>query len=219
MQKPASVMSVCVFFPVNWASEVLRGCIEADDILLDDPFRQNTVNFFETLQHHGDVVSPYMRVIKNLPHEVAVINASPYEEFLRDLLAAMLQTQRNIAKDAEKLPDARLATRLELFRRLSIARDYLHASYFDDLSIDELANVAGLSPYHFIRKFKAVFGSTPHQYLQQIRLEHAQNLLSTTDTSVTDICFAVGFQSLGSFSTLFQKQVGVSPRTFRKPAS
>ena len=219
MEKSPDVMSVCVFFPDHKASDILRASIESDDVLLDDPFRQNSVNFFETLQRHGDVVTPYMQTIKNMSNSTPVIDGAPYEEFLYELLVAMLQTQRNIARDAEKLPDARLSTRLELYRRLCIARDYLHASYHDNLTIDHLATVAGLSPYHFIRKFKAAFASTPHQYLRQIRLEKAQDLLLNSDYPITEICYAVGFQSPGSFSSIFQKKFGMSPRKYRKQAS
>lgn len=219
MRKSSDVLSVCVFFPSQYASNVLRGTIEADDLLLDDPFRQNTVNFFETLQYHGDVVSPYMQTIRDMQDNSSVIDGRPHEDFLYGLLVAMLQTQRNIARDAEKLPDIRLSTRLELFRRLCIARDYLHASYHEDLTIDHLATIAGLSPYHFIRKFKSAFSNTPHQYLRQIRLEKARDLLKNSKHSITEVCYAVGFQSPSSFSSLFQKQVGMSPRTYRNQAN
>lgn len=219
MQKAEGVLSVCVFFPTEWAGDILRASIEPDDALLDDPFRQQDVLFFETLQAHGDTVSRYMATIKNMPNPSPAQSGIPYEEFLRNLLLAMLQTQRDIAQEAEKLPDARLSTRLELLRRLYIARDYLHASYQHNLTIDVLASVAKLSPYHFIRKFKAVFDVTPHTYLRQLRLEKAQDLLLASQQPITDICYAVGFQSPSSFSTLFHNHIGVSPREFRKQAS
>lgn len=219
MEKSSDVLSVCVFFPSSWASDILRASLLPDDMLLDDPFRQQDVLFFETLQHHGDAVSAYMQIIKNAPQNLPPKAGILYEEFLRGLLLAMLQSQRNIAQEAEKLPDARLSTRLELMRRLYIARDYLHASYAHQLTIDILASVANLSAYHFIRKFKALFGTTPHSYLQQLRLRKAQELLLSSQESITAICYAVGFQSLGSFSTLFHKHTGLSPRDFRKQAS
>jgi len=216
MHKRADVLSVCVFFPSQWASDILGSYIQPDDVLLDHPLQDQPVHFFETLQYHDQLVSPFMSKIRDLPHISSVTYEAPYEEFLRHLLAAMLQTQRNIARQAEILPDARLSTRLELLRRLHIARDYLHASYQDVLTIDQIASVAGLSPYHFIRKFKDLFGSTPHQYLQALRIQQAQHLLRTSDDSITTICYAIGFQSLGSFSSLFHKSTGLSPRQFRK---
>lgn len=216
MYKPADVKSVCVFFPEHWASDILRTYIESDEILLDDPLHLNTVNFFETVQAHDEVVSPYMQIIKAMPSTEPTIDGAGYEEFLRDLVAAMLQSQRNILQSAEQLPEARRATRLELLRRLRLARDYIHASYYENLSIDILATVAGLSPYHFIRKFKSAFGETPHHYLRRVRLNNARDLLLNTRQPITEICYDVGFQSLGSFSSLFQKHHGLSPRQFRQ---
>jgi len=75
--------------------------------------------------------------------------------------------------------------------------------------------VSTLSPFHFQRMFKLAFGQTPMQYLQDTRLTAARRLLAHTGDDITSICFAVGFESLGSFSWLFRKRFGVSPRTFR----
>jgi AraC-like DNA-binding protein len=78
------------------------------------------------------------------------------------------------------------------------------------------ARVATLSPFHFQRMFKLAFGQTPMQFLQQTRLEAARRLLAHTGDGITAICFAVGFESPGSFSWLFRKRFGVSPRAFRE---
>jgi AraC family transcriptional regulator len=215
MQKPRDVLSLCVFYPAQWATDILRAHTEADDALLENPLDHFPVNFFETLQHHDSLVSPYIARLRQMPLKQPVMDGSPIEEFLLELLRAMLQSQRNIALEAEKLPEARRATRLELLRRLFLARDYLHASFADNLTIEDMAKIAGLSPYHFIRKFKAAFHETPHSYLRRLRLQKAAELLRQSNLPITDICYAVGFQSLGSFSSLFQKQNGLSPSAFR----
>jgi AraC-like DNA-binding protein len=75
-----------------------------------------------------------------------------------------------------------------------------------------------VSEAHFIRTFRATFGETPHRYLQRRRVERAMALLRNTDRSVTDICFAVGFASLGTFSRTFSDIVGRSPSAFRRQA-
>lgn len=79
-----------------------------------------------------------------------------------------------------------------------------------------LAKQAGMSPYHFVRTFRHVFGKTPHQYLTGVRIDAAKNLLSGGDVSVTEACFEVGFASLGSFSSLFRRQVGRSPSAYQR---
>ena len=100
-------------------------------------------------------------------------------------------------------------------RRLLRARDAMDRSYGEPLDIPALAAVAHVSPAHFIRTFRATFGETPHRYLQRRRVERAMALLRQTDTSITDICMAVGFTSLGTFSRTFREIVGESPRQYR----
>jgi transcriptional regulator GlxA family with amidase domain len=92
---------------------------------------------------------------------------------------------------------------------------YIDRNYAKPLTVATLARRARLSPFHFIRTFRAATGLTPHQYVRERRLERARHLLSTTPMPVTDVCQAVGFTSLGSFSTLFRRATGLSPIAFR----
>jgi len=103
----------------------------------------------------------------------------------------------------------------ESFRRLLRARDAIHARYSQALRLQDLAREAALSPFHFLRLFRAAFGETPHRYLTRVRIDAAKRLL-LADAPVTDVCFDVGFQSLGSFSALFAKRVGSPPSAFRR---
>ena len=95
------------------------------------------------------------------------------------------------------------------------AKDLVDRSYAEPLDVVALARQAHVSPYHFSRRFKEAFGETPHQYVLTRRVERAQELLRNTDLSVTEICFEVGFQSLGSFSTAFHKVAGMTPTAYR----
>jgi AraC-like DNA-binding protein len=98
------------------------------------------------------------------------------------------------------------------------ARDAIDRDFAQPLSIAALGRIALVSEAHFIRTFRATFGETPHRYLQRRRVERAMALLRNTDRSVTDICFAVGFSSLGTFSRTFRDIVGESPSAFRHQA-
>ena len=100
-------------------------------------------------------------------------------------------------------------------RRLLRARDAMDRAYAEPLAVRSVAAVAHVSPAHFIRSFRAVFGETPHRYLQRRRVERSMFLLRETERSVTDICFDVGFTSLGSFSRTFSKIVGETPSAYR----
>ena len=106
--------------------------------------------------------------------------------------------------------------RHEGFRRLCRARDLLLDTRERPLTIHELARDIQISPFHLIRQFEAVFGSTPHQFRQASRLELARQLLASGQHSVTEVCMEVGFSSLGSFSALFARRVGEAPSAYRQ---
>lgn len=103
-----------------------------------------------------------------------------------------------------------------VFRRLCHARDVLREMDDRPLSIRQIAASSSLSPFHFIRQFHALFGETPHQLRIKAKLERAKELLAVSDYSVTDVCMEVGFTSLGSFSDLFNRRVGMSPSLYRR---
>ena len=100
-------------------------------------------------------------------------------------------------------------------RHLLRAKDMADARYFDPLGVDDLARAAGLSRAHFSREFRRAFGESPHSYLLTRRLERAAALLRTTDRSVAEICFSVGLQSVGSFTTSFKRMFDASPTAYR----
>jgi AraC-like DNA-binding protein len=103
----------------------------------------------------------------------------------------------------------------DLNRRLLRARDAMDRAYAEPLDVPAIASVAHVSEAHFIRTFRAVFGETPHRYLQRRRVERSMFLLRETDRSVTDICLDVGFTSLGTFSRTFREIVGETPSAYR----
>ena len=100
-------------------------------------------------------------------------------------------------------------------RHLLRAKDLADARYADPLGVDDRAGAAGLSRAHFSREFRRAFGESPHAYLLTRRLERAAALLRSTDRSVAEICFAVGLQSVGSFTTSFTRTYGLSPSAYR----
>jgi len=100
-------------------------------------------------------------------------------------------------------------------RHLLRAKDLVDARYCERLTVADLAAVAGLSPAHFSRLFRRTFGESPHQYLLTRRLERAAALLRTTDWTVATICYRVGWESLGSFTTSFRRMFGETPLAYR----
>jgi AraC-like DNA-binding protein len=103
----------------------------------------------------------------------------------------------------------------ETLTALRRAHDLIDRDFAEALDLDDLAREAGYSKYHFARTFAAAYGETPRAYLTRRRVERAKNLLRSANLSVTEICFLVGFGSLGSFSALFRRLVGQSPTAYR----
>jgi AraC-like DNA-binding protein len=101
-------------------------------------------------------------------------------------------------------------------RHLLRARDLADARYAEPLSVEDMANAAGLSKAHFSREFKREFGESPYSYLLTRRLERAAALLRATDRTIPDICLSVGLTSLGSFTTSFTRTFGLSPSAYRE---
>jgi len=108
---------------------------------------------------------------------------------------------------------------ISLYKRLYRSKEYIDDCYNEPIDLNLIASKAYFSPYHFLRLFKKVYNKTPHQYLTERRIEKAKELLSKSDMPITHVCFEIGFESVGSFSTLFNKRVGFSPAEYRLNSS
>ena len=215
IDSPTRVESFVVYFPRGWSQDVLRNFVTPADRLLDDPSTPpESVHFFEKFSRHDAILSPAITELRRA-HQTGLLSDVWVEEKLRGLLARMLRSQRNSFRGVARLSALRGSTRTELWRRTHRARDFIRARACAPLTISDMAGVACLSPFHFMRVFKATFGVTPHVYLSQCRVEQAKFLLQRTELSVTQICLETGFESLGTFSTWFSRCTGKSPRAWR----
>lgn len=217
IDSPTRVESFIVFFPRDWAGEVLRSLSTSAGRLLDAPEGDATqpARFFERFTPHDRTVSPALASLRRA-HKAGPQSDLWVEQRLRGLLARMLQAQREALREADAIGACRAATRHELWRRLNRARDFIRAYSHLPLTLSAIASAGALSPFHFLRSFKAAFHLTPHEFLAQCRSERARFLLERTELSVTDICFEVGFESLGTFSSWFRRLNGASPREWQK---
>ena len=111
------------------------------------------------------------------------------------------------------------ANRLDDLARLRRVRDRIDREYAEPLDVEALARGAHMSAGHLSRQFRQAFGESPYAYLMTRRIERAMALLRRGDLSVTDVCFAVGCSSLGTFSTRFTELVGISPSAYRREAA
>lgn len=211
-----AVESFCLFFEPGFVEEVYKSLVTPSHHLLDAPTPSDftPLKFFERTYRHDNLISPLLFSLRaQLPY--MRYEQIWLQEKYQTLAQRLLQLHLNVYKEVETLPALRAATREELYRRIYRAREYASAFYDTPVTLNELARVASLSPNHFLRGFKQLFHQTPHQYLIQKRLDRARELLLSTDRSVTEICFELGFESPGSFSWLFRQRIGSSPSAYR----
>ncbi|WP_438348177.1 helix-turn-helix transcriptional regulator [Paenibacillus sp. FA6] len=211
------VESFCIFFPERMVEEVYRNLVTSNEKLLDDPFssKQRTIDFVEKTYCYDQLLAPAVSQIR-AEYTNWQSDHTWLEEKMHELSQRLLRVHRQVYEDMMKLPSLRASTREELFKRIHVGRDYMYAYYFQPITLEDIARVACLSPNHFLRSYKQLFGMTPHQFLTEVRLQEAKRLLLGTDKPVTDICLEVGFQSPSSFSSLFSKRFALSPSKFRQ---
>jgi AraC family transcriptional regulator len=211
----AQTETLCPFFQPGFLEQAVATLTVSTERQLDDiELTAPALDFCERLYPK---TGPVARVLADLQAGVRAPQASAtwLEDRMYALARALAGLRLEARGEAEKFPGLRPGTRMELYRRLYRGRDFLLSCYDRPLTVAEAARVAGLSPFHFQRMFKLAFGRTPMQFLQEARLEAARGMLVHTGDNITSVCMAVGFESLGSFSWLFRKRFGVSPRGFR----
>jgi AraC family transcriptional regulator len=137
------------------------------------------------------------------------------EECLFKLLVHLFQQDMNVRNKMQQLPVMKSSTRHELLQRLLLATDYIFSFYDQSLSLEELAQVSCLSKFHFLRLFKLVFNKTPHQFINEVRIDRAKTLLRATALEVNEIALQTGFENASSFSRMFFQKTRIYPTQYR----
>jgi AraC family transcriptional regulator len=211
------VSTFCVFFERGFVEDVSRAEVSSSEDLLDNPQPHTapSLSFVERIESREGHVLRALRLFKARLDRGAMVSGEATSDLFR-LAEKLVNEDQQTSHASSRLPGVRRATRDELFRRVLRGRDFLISSVAASVSLREAARAACLSPFHFHRSFTTAFGDTPHRYLRRYRLERARHLLLESNQSVTEICTDAGFESLGSFSTLFRREFGHSPRECRQ---
>jgi AraC family transcriptional regulator len=215
---PAEAVSTfCPFFAGGFAEHAARSLTRTEEALLDHPNASTSpLVFAPNVQPLGPELGAPLAKLRHLAREPGASDLEWDDAFVA-LSLALVRAAKSWPTghvDSSQRP----ATRAEITRRLNRARDFIHSEAHRRLTLTEMAAVACLSPHHFHRLFVAAFGITPGRYVLDLRLTRAARRLATTETPVTEICQAVGFESLGTFSARFRRRLGVSPTSWRKIA-
>jgi AraC-like DNA-binding protein len=209
------VTTCCIFFRRGFVEEIALDATTPIHQSLDSkPRVAPALDFLSRL--HSDRKRQFLERMWSLARRCSqeLQPSSFEEEFLiisEHLLLLNAQTRARMAR----VPAAKASTRNELYRRLEIAREYMHGNLHERISLDDIAREACVSRYHLHRTFKQVFHCTPHGYLTTIRLERAKALLQAGHSAL-DTALALGFESPSAFSRLFRAHYGQPPSALRK---
>ncbi|GGB03347.1 helix-turn-helix transcriptional regulator [Puia dinghuensis] len=216
IEKGSDTETFNIHFGHFFAASVLNALVTPADRILDKATENqfSPVLFFNQL-HRRDAVFDRMvgRLLQSAREKE--FDKLAFEEQLSSLLVYHLRQHRHIAAMIKKLPPVREATRVELYKRLVRAKDAIHAGFDTTLSLEELSAEACLSKYHFLRLFRQAYGVSPHQYIQQLRMEKARTILAKTQMPVSDLAGMLGFDNSQSFSRLFFQRMGIYPTQYR----
>lgn len=208
------VESFCIFFRDGFAEDVHSSLQAAPDKLLADPFHHSrTVGFFEKTYHLNPTLS---RLLQQLKNGYSTQDALWKEEQFYKIMRALLNVHHDVLKDVQSLKAVRYSTREEIYRRISLAHEYIQAFYARPIMLRDIAQAAGLSPNHLLRCYAEIYGKTPHEHITELRIAKAKQRLSQPDCRLIDIAFEIGLNHPASFSKLFKQHVGLSPMQFRK---
>lgn len=210
-------------FTINFSQKVCKKLLasvsgEIDD-LLENPFqeRSESIIFFEKL-HRNEGRLSWLIARLHLVIQEEVCPEDVIRELLLDIFCEMIFLQRESLSQVNEIRAVKPSTRIELFKRLHTARDYIDSCYYRDISLDELSAICLLNPYYLIREFKKCFSTTPHQYLISRRLTEARKMLKDGTLSVNEICKKAGFDNVSTFCSLFKKRFNTTPTFFRNSA-
>ncbi len=208
------VETFCVFFERGFVEDAWRSSLTGDARLLDDPERSAVLGFEERLRPKDGRIDRALRGMRQ-----SAASGGDAETVFYDLALGLVELRVEFDREIARLPAARVSTRRELHARVQKGRQAMDEMLTENLPLKNIARLAHLSPFHFHRAFRAAFGETPHAYRTRRRLERAARLLKETDAPVIDVCLDTGFESAGSFSTLFRRKYGASPTQFRRKSN
>jgi AraC family transcriptional regulator len=210
------VESFCLFFRSGFAEEVSRSLEDSQDALLTDPDKKiHSIGFFEKTYQENSLLSSQLQYLK-ASYSLHQDDSLWIEEQFHKIMQTIHHVHKDTLKEVQSLKALRFSTREEMYRRIHTAHDYIRSFYTQQIQLDDIAQIACLSPNHLLRNYSSIFGKTPHQQITELRVSKAIQLLSNLDDSITEISFKIGYNNPVSFSKMFKQHVGLSPLEFRK---
>lgn len=206
------VKALFVNFHIDLIKDVCQNHVAAENSLLNHPaFGNSTPGFFQHVYPANDLLGQKLNA---LAIEMAASQQSR-SDLLPDLFYALaellLLEQKTVSTQIENINARTRTTREELFRRILSAKAFMMDQWHQNLTNEAIATHVCLSPYHFHRSFKEVYGISPMRWFRQLKLEKAKELLRAGKYSVTEVAYACGFADIFTFSKAFKREWGRSP--------
>jgi AraC family transcriptional regulator len=211
IDEPVPSETFCVFFRRGFVEDIQRALTMPAAQLVDFPAGDDpSFDIPEVVEPDGGALVAAIGRVR-----AAVRTGGSVDDRVRELAETLVHLRGDTMEKMARLPSLRASTRRELYRRLTRVRARLDET-IAPMNIEDMATVACLSPHHFHRLFTRLVGETPHRYAVRKRLERAAGALHRGDDSLLQIALAHGFESLGSFTTLFRRRFGLPPGSWRK---
>lgn len=208
-------------FNIHFGSQLYRqtlyALVNSHEQQLSSPVAEDMPLHHHSYTHwKNDKIYHFIAMLKNYYNQPFANQSLDKEAtILSDLICLLVKDTTKQAKGLERIQSQKHSTRLELFRRLHIARDMIHDQLNQNVLLDKLSEEACLSKFHLLRTFKALFGMSPHQYVMELRFQKAKQLLKETAKEINEIALEVGFEEVNSFYKFFKKRIGTSPVSYR----
>jgi AraC-like DNA-binding protein len=173
-------------------------------------------NLTERIYPVTDVFKERILLLASLPDSCSSFITMKADAVIRSILFDILSFNQYASEESMKLDVRKPSTRQENYKRLAVVREWIEDNFNRTLTLDELASIAAMNHQHFLRMFSKVFHKTPHQYIIDRRIAEAKRLLLDPGMAVADVCLAIGWDSLSTFSQLFKNRTGQTPGEYRK---
>jgi AraC-like DNA-binding protein len=173
-------------------------------------------NLTERIYPVTDTFKERIHLLASLPDSCSSFITMKADAVIRSLLFDILSFNQYASEESMKLDVRKPSTRQENYKRLAVVREWIEDNFNRTLSLDELAGIAAMNHQHFLRLFSKVFHKTPHQYIIDRRIAEARQLLLDPGMAVADVCLAIGWDSLSTFTQLFKQRTGQTPGDYRK---
>jgi AraC family transcriptional regulator len=198
----------------RFSEQVMRGYTQPAIQLLNNGEEAPVegISFYNKLYRKDEIFNQLAARLLRL--QGRSFNKMLFDETMAALLVYLLQQNNSLQATVAKLPPLKAAVKAELYKRLSLATDYIHAGYLNGIQLDDIAAAACLSKFHFIRLFKQVHGVSPYQYIQRLRMDKAMQRLAAGE-SVQHVADMLGYDNANSLSRIFKRRTGQYPTRYR----